>query len=1047
MRSMYLTALIFACACVLSAQSPPAHPRLQFTAAELPALNAKVNASGTPAAAAYASCVTSAALQISGTLPSTSNQMAFVVMRSLRRLHEVSFRYALTGNATYGTNARNLLMQIVPLLTPTGASAYMMSSYPMVLAATYDTVYPLLTAAERAQVVAHLEAWIAAMKVGTNGVSSYSGYAAATDNHSFAWCAGIAFTGLAILGDSTLSTLSADITSNLAKINSGWRDAVSPDGSVDENTGYANYGVLYALHAARAAERCGYGNIVTGTNILRTPRWVAAALFGSDFYWVGDSSPTHKGTRMDPVLYDLVARTGDTEALWGLDRIFALNALGDTTPTQAFSPHVNKALCYPSGFVAQQPAVLSAFFRDNLNEGSPTASKTSNAFSVGDGGHALLHNSASSLQTQFGIMHMIRDEWMNHSHEDDGNLVVSSEGSHFFLDLGYASTSTYAGAQSSDHNIVLVQGVAGFGGDTNNYYNPPSPNARFLGKREAALVSAQVDYVRGNHANMWQMSRADRRVVLIKDASDPYMLLLDDVQKDTTVRTYEEIFHVPAVPVGAGTVASPLLCTSGVRTLRSVWMAPQEVNISAAAAVTSSGGITSSKVRVQASGASALYMSVHGRTAPSALLPLSAAQSGTVGGLMTRGTSSDKVLARAGSGSFGDAQTSGNGRMAWVRLGSSGIVPQWFAGECSLLQHEGQVLLLANRPVSVAARSGTLVINTDELAGPVLGAILRIGFNAASVVIDGDPVLFTQIGNRVVIGLAPTGAECIDDRGHSFEDGTLGDAVPFGALWIRNGRLTSSTGVAGVDLKAGGVVQAQPMSLGLTARFLPGAGANAAAWRLRTAGNEVLRLSFAPGASGSAILSAHAQGMTLGSVSVPPDLSGQAYRAVVRWNPASGTLSAFSCFGLSLGSLGTLTHGSPMQVGVESSAEAEVDDVTLFSSEEDGVTAQGVVLWGSSFGRCGIYLSHPALSFHTETSFRYGAQRLDPAVQAVWMQVCGMQESLFSSSVFPGSPAPTTLQEIGVQSIYPALNPLDPTQVGVTLSTASGSELLGRFQY
>ncbi len=1047
MRLMYLSALICACASFVCAQSLPAHPRLYFTAAEVPALAAKVNVSGSPAALAYAACVSSAALQTSGTLPSTSNQMAFVVMRSLRRMQEVAFRYAISGNSSYGSNAKNLLMQVIPLLTPTGASAYQMCSYPMALAATYDMVHPLLSAAERAQVVTHLEGWIAAMKVGTNGVSSYSGYQAATDNHSFAWCAGIAFTGMAIAGESTLASLNSDITSNLAKINSGWRDAISPDGSVDENTGYANYGALYAIHAARAGERCGFGDTIAGTNILRTPRWVAAALFGSDFYWCGDSSPTHKGTRMDPVLYDIVARTSDGEALWGLNRIFALNTIGDTTPTHAFSPHLNKALCYPAALQPQEPALLSAFFRDNINVGSPTASKTSNAFEVGQGGHALLHNTASATQTQMGLMYMIRDEWMNHSHEDDGNLVLSSEGSHFFLDLGYAATSTYAGGQSTDHNIVLAQGVAGFGGDTTNYFNPPSPNARFLGKREAVLLSPTVDYVRGNHANMWQMSRADRGVLLIKDASDPYMLLLDDVQKDTTVRTYEEVFHVPSVPTGTGSASSPLLTTAGVRTLRSVWMAPQQVTCIAAAPVTSAGGIATSKLRVQASGTGVLFLSVHGRAAPIALLPLTGAQSGTVGGLMTRVGGSDKVLAHSGSGSFGDSQTSGNGRMAWLRPGVAGVIPQWFAAECSLLQHQGQVLLLANRPVSVAARANAVSITTDALAGPALGAILRVGFNASSVEVDGDPIYFTQIGSRIVIGNAPTGTQCIDDRGYSFEDGGLGDAIPFGALWLRYGRMTSANGTAGIELKAGGLVQPQMMSLGLTTRFMPGAGANAAAWSLRSGGTEVLRLSFAPGAGGTAVLSAQAQGATLGTVSVPADLSGSAWRAVVRWNPVTGSISADSCFGLTLGSLGTRVHTSPMQVRVETSPFAEVDDATLFSSEEDGVTPQGVVVWGSPFGRCGVYLNHPAIMFHTESTFRYGAQRLDPVILAIWMMGCNMEEVLFTPSLFAGSPAPSTLREFAVQSQAPALNPLDPTMLGVTLTTASGAELLGQFHY
>jgi len=1037
--------LLFIMASMAAAQT--ARPRMLFSSADIPQLQQKVLVTGTPAAVAYASCVTSAALQTSGTLPSSSGQFAFVVMRSLRRMEEVAVRYALTGDPAYGNNAKSLLLQVVPLLIPTGASAYQSCSYPMVLAATFDLIYPLLTAGERTQVVQHLEAWIAAIKIGTNGVSSYSGYSAATDNHSFAWSAGIAFTAMAIQGDSTSPTLSTDITTNLARIQSGWMDAISPDGSVDENTGYANYGALYALHAALAAERCGYGNIISGTNVEKTPRWLGSALFGNAFFWCGDSSSTHKGMRMDPVLYALVKRSGSSTDLWALDRIFALNPLGDTTPSQAFSPFVTMVIAHPTGLVATAPASLSAFFRDNLNTGTPTNCKTSNNPAVGQGGHALLHNTMASNQTALGVQYFIRDEWMNHSHEDDGNFLLSSEGLPYFLDLGYAASGTYAGAQTRDHNIVLVQGVSGFGGDNNNYYNPPSPEGRFLGKKEALLLGSSMDYVRGTHGNMWMMARADRRVLMVKDPSYPYVILCDDVMKDTLPHTYEETFHLPAVPTGLGTPTSPLSVSNGATTLKSIWLSPAQFSISAAAQASSSAGVSYSRTTVNATGPEAMFVSIHGRSAPTTTLPLTGAVAGTVGGRMQRSGYTDKVLVRSGQGILGDAETSANGRMAWLRQSSS-TLPEWFAAEATSLQHSGQVLLLANRVVSVAARGGTITITTDGANTPALGAVMRVPFAASSVTVDGQPVIYSQFGARITIGVPPVGTLGTDDRGYSFEDGYLGDAQLSATGWILNGQLTSSSGVATLTLKGGQSVAAQPLAVALTTQFLPGAAASASGMIFRDpAGAEILRCEFAPGSGATAMLTATSGGQSLGSVVVPADLAGTAYRAAVHWHPQTGVLSVVAPLGGVLGEFAPLVRTTAFTVQAFCSAFARIDDVTLFSSEEDGQQIQGVVLWGSPFGRAGAYLQHPTLAQHVDAAFHYGTERLDPVLQSWWLAATGMQEHVISGWLFAGTTALGGIRELGVQATCPGLDPLDPTLLTLTIATGTGAEIGGQFHY
>jgi len=258
-----------------------------------------------------------------------------------------------------------------------------------------------------------------------------------------AWCTGIAFCLMAIEGDSNYPNLQGLINQNMQKLQDGWLDTISPDGSVDEAYGYANYGNMYSMNAGVAAINCGYGDWMAGTNVLRVPRWLTASTAGGSFPWIGDSSPTHKGDRIDPVCYYPLTRAdaADPASLWGLNRIMLKEAPGDATPSQAWSPHVHRSIYYPSGLSEQAPEVLSGFFRDNLNQGNASGNKLIAYPEVGAGGHAFMHNATDPTWSQMAALYMIRDEWMTHGHEDDGHFSLSVDGEWAFLDMGYANQS------------------------------------------------------------------------------------------------------------------------------------------------------------------------------------------------------------------------------------------------------------------------------------------------------------------------------------------------------------------------------------------------------------------------------------------------------------------------------------------------------------------------------------------------------------------------------------------------------------------------------
>ena len=251
--------------------APPSHPRLLFTQLSKGALQAKVLAAGTVSNAAYNALATYSSFQTSGP-PSISNQGSTTVTWSLRRMTEVAFRYQMTGNTGYGNNAKNALLAACNYLIPQGATTtYVQHTYPAALALTFDMVYPLLSASEKATVVGHLEQWISAI-AGGSSFAPLSYFNAATENKSFSSFAGAALAGMAIWGDSNYPNLLNSVQANLLRLQNGYRDAFSPDGSVDESYGYYNYGEMNSLNAAIASEGCGFGDILSGTNVLKTPR-------------------------------------------------------------------------------------------------------------------------------------------------------------------------------------------------------------------------------------------------------------------------------------------------------------------------------------------------------------------------------------------------------------------------------------------------------------------------------------------------------------------------------------------------------------------------------------------------------------------------------------------------------------------------------------------------------------------------------------------------------------------------------------------------------
>ncbi len=1009
---------------------------------------------GSRAALAFAQLSTSYAFQCgtsSGLCPGGS-QESWRVYRSLRFMTEQAFRWRVAGDAAAGTSAKALLVagtwNCLNALTPTGQNGYVNGTYPAAMGITYDLIHPLLSVSERALVVSKLEQWIAALQLGSSGAGPLSAYGGATDNHSFGLASGIAVALLAIWGDSQLASIPASIASRLDFIRDGYLDAISPDGSIDESFGYACYGAEYALHAMLAGWHAGFGDRIAGTNILKTPRFYGMALCGDAPPWMGDSSPTHRGLRFDPVLYHTVDRTSDAEGLHALLRWEQKQPITVDASTFAYSPWISLILHYPENLLPEAPLVTSALFRDNLNLPSATLgagwNKTHNNAALGNGALAFLHTARPGAQA-FDVSYMIRDEWMNHAHEDDGHLSFGMGGKIHVMDRGYAQNGgAFLDAQHADHNIVTVQGAGAFA--SANHFAPPGTDGRFGGAVKARLVSRQsgVDHVRGDHAGMWMLSRAQRSILLVKDESAPFLVVMDDVATGGTGSVvFEERWNAAGPWTGLGTFSSPALMNVGGSTLRSFWLGDPVTLVPGAATLTAASALTCwpHVVRGGAAAGERTFMSVHAAAvATQFTAPLQAA-AGVSGGAFDIGGRRHKILGARSGVTASDQTEQSDGRMLWVRrIGN--LVSGYALLEGSMLVSQGTQLVNSNLPISVSVMDGHVSV---EHQGPASSALLTTlfipwGWPVGSLTVNGQAAQFHQVGTTLVIGgLAGTPAPWGNsDRFYSFTEGILSDALPSANLvFTSDGRVSAANGTASLDLRGGQAFHAVPVWVGCDVQATGAVGSLAGSLIIGTspgASNQVLlELRRATGGI-SAVLSA--PGIPQASVLVPG--AGE-LRVALNWYPVNGQMALFDRVGNLLAdfSTGAITS-QPCLVRCNVTSAGIIDDVSFYEGAGATARATGLCVWLTPLGRLGWSVSASNYLGGLGYSLEINGWTIPPELLTSLMAAAQFHELIATPG---GGQPPAGLEEIAYESSSPIVPLLTGQPYNVSFVTAAG-ELL-----
>ena len=963
-------------------------------------------------------------------------------------------RWRIEGDTAARDQALGVLirdnMNVVNMVTPSGTNKpYLFCAYPSVMAATFDLMHAELTPAERATIVNRLESWVNAISGGTSPAGQYGAFSGSVDNISFSWHGAQVMALLAIWGEpsTTISDIPGEVATVLGKLEAGWNDAVSPGGSYDESAGYALYGVQRVLRSALAAQRCGFPDIISPTAIRLMPRWYGSLLMGDAFPWTGDSSANHGGVDVDPILYAVAAQESDGEGFWALERIRGIKPVDELTTTWAWSPFVTMWLHYPTNLAAQPPEILSRFYPDNLNLAPMNAAhwnKTNNHGASGEGGAAFLHNSVDPSDFPFALHYLIRDEWMNHAHEDDGHVDLMANGKMLLMDRGYARVQTGAGAQSIDHNICSV-GNLEFNGSSSNHFNPPIPSARFHGSMEGLHLGQKIDYVRGSHSHVWQMDRGDRTVVLIKDTTVPYALVLDQLQANIGGPTYHQRWNTPASMGGAGTASNPYSTATGGAVLRGFNLGSDPVSlVSGGSAIQPNSNAVYYANRLEATepsaGVGVEFLTMFASSIPSSIQPLPTPGVGTKGAVVQwSSTEVDHILLSDGANQISAGSLNSNGRFAWARTNQSGTVQEFFLGEGSYLQQGSVLLASASETVNISLRDGICEITRKTPSALAAVVVLHVNGSLTSAYLDGESVPFVQNGPTALIGsLGSVSADW--DRFYSFNHNMIWDAVLSGGVMHALDRIVGTTG-GEVRFSAGHPYSPAPMEIGAS-WTAPPAGGLVGALRIDGILGTFLRVEVTK--SGSS-LQCHVidllQGpQVLGSV---PLENGQG-RTVFLVDPCQATIALKDRFGVQQGTLpiGNLTMLA--LPALEVAAFASVDDVALFDSAENGHTPQGSVVWGAPSGHAGIAVRADGLTSGSYTLTGDGIP-IPASSAATWLQIAGFHEFLHLQGLTAANLL--TVDSFAIESAIPALVPSASFTYGMIWTLPSGLPLSSTFTY
>ena len=540
------------------------HPRLLFSAADVPRLRARVAAGGAPGSAwsrlreqAEALLVRvqpDAVRQSTGTTSpyDSQNEMPTYLLN-------LGLAYQLSGDVRYGRRVVDLLLALKDANYPywccqdLGVGGLL---YGMALG--FDWAYELMTPDERREIVSAMwteqhESFLFGRTLGYNPTNPYS-----TNLKISNWmgvtAGGAGLMLLAIRGepgisDDTIRPFSTYLRRAVERTRSYFTHGVDPLGANHEGLTYAYYGLKNSVPFAVAARRDGLGDLIAGTGLPAMARWAASEQLpgeGQNFVPLNDSQ-RESSVEFQALMFAIDPDNGVAQWLWQ-------RTVGAQGNDYFREPHVPE-----SGPVTCPAQPLSAFFacdQDNVERYHtpqyvstilyyrfPTETPEVDPATVGPLSVHYAQRGLVDARTGFAgaesevisTFEALRDG-RGHFQYDAGNFTIYGLGGRFAIDPGYACLACEEDpdeAYATAHNVIVVDGARATQSPNLRYWRGTTIDS-FVDAPNLSLAHADLRYAYSGDPNkQFDPPHAGRDHLLTRTPGHPVIVAIaDQLQRD-----------------------------------------------------------------------------------------------------------------------------------------------------------------------------------------------------------------------------------------------------------------------------------------------------------------------------------------------------------------------------------------------------------------------------------------------------------------------------------------------------------------------------------
>lgn len=393
----------------------------------------------------------------------------------------------------------------------------------------YECLYPYMTTEQKALIIAEINeygTWLYSK-------SSVSPWGAASNNRrAWNWNA-VTHGALGLCGLTMKQQQWLDRA--IGRCIDYMKYAVDNTGAPHEGIYYMCHGLHFVIPFAKSLKRMTGTDIIpaAGAGVLNIPDFTMQRMYP----WGGNTISINQDGGLEPAegVFYLLSRNNDQTALWAWLKTVGKEGNGTFGQRNWL------------GIGACLPFIL--LWADNsLEPISPAvAEKPLSVFHTKGDVTARTGWGESDCLLTFNCGSRYSSIW---NHADAGSVTFAGKGDIFITDLGPGNSSTSVKVSSKYHNVVLIDGVGqskvyANGNDYGNIHSTAYSSSRMTETEKTNSV-----YTKGNLTTAYSVAHTSfnhaYRQVFLKRTPYPYLIVVDDVKKDTESHTYLTQFFTPS---------------------------------------------------------------------------------------------------------------------------------------------------------------------------------------------------------------------------------------------------------------------------------------------------------------------------------------------------------------------------------------------------------------------------------------------------------------------------------------------------------------------